>query len=102
MRGTAAISTVWAAGAVVASGAGLPVGEAVASAVGEAAGGVGLAAGGVGLAAGGVGLAAAAGRVAVAAVFSPPPPQATATRARVEMAKNVNARSLLLRICDLL
>jgi hypothetical protein len=89
MVGMAEISTVWAAGAVVAIGAGVPVGEAFAPAVGEAAGRVGL--------------AAAAGRVDVAVAFSSsPPPQATATRARVEMARNVNARSLLLRISNLL
>jgi hypothetical protein len=36
MLGTAAISTVWVLGAVVAIGAGVLVGEAVAPAVGEA------------------------------------------------------------------
>jgi hypothetical protein len=103
MWGMAVISTVSAAGAVVAAGAGVLVGAAVAATVGEAIGAiVGEAAfAAVGVAAGRVGLAAA-GRVDVAVAFVPPPPQATDTRAAVAMTRNMDARSLLLDIGDLL
>jgi len=101
--GTAEISTVSPEAAVVGLGAAALVGAAVAAAVGIAAivGEAAFCA--VGEVAGRVGLAAAAGRVAVAVVFVPPPPQATDDiRARAPMTRNVGARSLLLRIGNLL
>jgi hypothetical protein len=100
--GTAEISTVSPAAAVVGLGAGALVGVAVAAAVGIAAI-VGEAAFcTVGEAAGRVGLAAAAGRVDVVVAFVPPPPQATDTRAAVAMTRKVDAKSLRLDIGDLL
>jgi hypothetical protein len=94
--GPAEISTVWALGAVVGCAAGLLVGEASVFGVGDDTFPV------VGEAAGRVGLAAAAAWVGVAAAFSLLPPQAAATSARAAMARNVNQRSILLRISSLL